>query len=151
MLEAVSLPEAGRRRHLLNVAILCAVALLGKEASLPDVAAMPVVGFVAARERRAILPSMVRLAIGLAMICVVFLALRYGLGFWPPQTGDDRYQIGLGVNVLSNIAMVAGSPSCFGNTIALISDCDPATLAGFVPVLAAMGLVVHALVWRPAR
>ena len=149
-LDAVTVTGPARRMRMIQVAVLSGLALLGKESALPAVAALPFAGLIAARNRKEVLPALARLTIALALICVVFLAVRYGLGFWRPQTGDDRYQIGVGFNVLRNIATVAGSLSFFGSTVSLVADHRTSAAIGFAPIIVAICLVARAALWRRA-
>lgn len=140
----------GRARHvrLAGVVVLSALAVLGKESAVPAVAAMPLIGFIAAPDRRASLAALAGLTLALAVVGIAFVAARYGLGFSTPTTTDGRYAIGFGMNVARNLATIAGSLAFFGNTLALIGERDLTALVGFVPAVLAAGLIGLAALTR---
>jgi hypothetical protein len=141
--------ETGARRLILSVVvILCAVAVLGKESAVPAVAAIPIVGFIAASDRRRVTGDLAALTAILAAVGIGYLLVRHGLGFSRPIS-DGRYDIAFGPNVAQNIATVAGSLVYFGNTVSLLGGRNAGALVGFVPFLMMAAVIAVALVRRP--
>ena len=145
VLDAVAAEGRERLLRLCAAAALGAVALFGKESALPAAAALPLAGLIAATDRRKAFAILFGFGLVLAMAAVVFIGLRYALGFSLPATNDGRYNVGFGANVAKNLATIAGSLSFFGNTASLIGQRNPVAAIGFTPVLIAAGLVVVAV------
>lgn len=146
VLDAVEMDDAPRRRRLAGVAVLCAVAVLGKESAAPAVAAMPVVALIAASDRSRVFRDLVVLACVLGAIGVAYLLVRAGLGFGRPVTQEGRYELLFGINISKNLLTVAGSLAFFGNTAALIGERSRVAALGFVPALLALSVVGVSLI-----